>query len=223
MKFKFWTRSIHKFMFDLLHWQAGSGNQLNILKTCIFIISTMGMKKKKINGEKKNPASFTFYSFSESSLKQWMTTAGSKNCPMCLSLLYTSSLSGRAGCFCMVFLMWWAGRYGHKRRQRRGSSKQSFLCPQVWELGGRQTTWERHRMVRSQKMEWGEDFKPEPWLGTARQSRKYSLKLVGLNPFSGLSKAIEVVPSCPVIRYRWESWTIKKVKCWRIDAFKLWC
>lgn len=40
-------------MFDLLHWQAGSGNQLNILKTCIFIISTMGMKKKNQWGKKK--------------------------------------------------------------------------------------------------------------------------------------------------------------------------
>ena len=27
----------------------------------------------------------------------------------------------------------------------------------------------------------------------------------------------------PVVRYRSESWTIKKVKCQRIDAFKLWC
>ena len=27
----------------------------------------------------------------------------------------------------------------------------------------------------------------------------------------------------PVIMYRCESWTIKKVECWRIDAFELWC
>ena len=27
----------------------------------------------------------------------------------------------------------------------------------------------------------------------------------------------------PVVMYRCESWTIKKVECWRIDAFKLWC
>ena len=26
-----------------------------------------------------------------------------------------------------------------------------------------------------------------------------------------------------VVTYRCESWTIKKAKCWRIDAFKLWC
>ena len=27
----------------------------------------------------------------------------------------------------------------------------------------------------------------------------------------------------PVIMYVCESWTIKKVECWRIDAFELWC
>ena len=26
-----------------------------------------------------------------------------------------------------------------------------------------------------------------------------------------------------VIMYGWESWTIKKAECWRIDAFELWC
>ena len=27
----------------------------------------------------------------------------------------------------------------------------------------------------------------------------------------------------PVVMYRYESWTIKKAKLWRIDAFELWC
>ena len=27
----------------------------------------------------------------------------------------------------------------------------------------------------------------------------------------------------PLIMYGYESWTIKKAECWRIDAFKLWC
>ena len=27
----------------------------------------------------------------------------------------------------------------------------------------------------------------------------------------------------PVVMYRCESWTIKKVECRRIDAFELWC
>ena len=27
----------------------------------------------------------------------------------------------------------------------------------------------------------------------------------------------------PVVMYGFESWTIKKAECWRIDAFELWC
>ena len=27
----------------------------------------------------------------------------------------------------------------------------------------------------------------------------------------------------PVVMYGWESWTLKKAKCWRIDTFELWC
>ena len=27
----------------------------------------------------------------------------------------------------------------------------------------------------------------------------------------------------PVVMYGWESWTMKKAECWRIDAFELWC
>ena len=27
----------------------------------------------------------------------------------------------------------------------------------------------------------------------------------------------------PVVMYRYESWTIKRAECWRIDAFKMWC
>ena len=27
----------------------------------------------------------------------------------------------------------------------------------------------------------------------------------------------------PVVTYRWESWTVKKAECQRIDAFELWC
>ena len=26
-----------------------------------------------------------------------------------------------------------------------------------------------------------------------------------------------------MVMYGWESWTVKKVECWRIDAFELWC
>ena len=27
----------------------------------------------------------------------------------------------------------------------------------------------------------------------------------------------------PVVMYGYESWTVKKVECWRIDAFEVWC
>ena len=27
----------------------------------------------------------------------------------------------------------------------------------------------------------------------------------------------------PVFMYRYESWTIRKAECWRIDVFKVWC
>ena len=27
----------------------------------------------------------------------------------------------------------------------------------------------------------------------------------------------------PVVMYGWESWTVKKAECRRIDAFELWC
>ena len=27
----------------------------------------------------------------------------------------------------------------------------------------------------------------------------------------------------PVVMYGYQSWTVKKVECWRIDAFELWC
>ena len=27
----------------------------------------------------------------------------------------------------------------------------------------------------------------------------------------------------PVVMYEWESWTVKKADCWRMDAFELWC
>ena len=27
----------------------------------------------------------------------------------------------------------------------------------------------------------------------------------------------------PLVMYGWESWTVKKAECWKIDAFELWC
>ena len=38
-------------------------------------------------------------------------------------------------------------------------------------------------------------------------------------------KGVQIVKAMifPVFMYRYESWTIKKAECWRIDAFELWC
>ena len=40
-----------------------------------------------------------------------------------------------------------------------------------------------------------------------------------------LPKKIRLVKAMvfPVVMYGFESWTIKKTECWRIDAFELWC
>ena len=35
--------------------------------------------------------------------------------------------------------------------------------------------------------------------------------------------AINIAMAFPVVMYGYESWTIKKAKCQRIDAFELWC
>ena len=40
-----------------------------------------------------------------------------------------------------------------------------------------------------------------------------------------LSTKVQLVKAMvfPVVMYGYESWTIKKAECWRIDAFELWC
>ena len=40
-----------------------------------------------------------------------------------------------------------------------------------------------------------------------------------------LQRKVHIVKAMvfPVVMYRWESWTIRKAECQRIDAFKLWC
>ena len=55
------------------------------------------------------------------------------------------------------------------------------------------------------------------WLSTA-QCVYVNLQFPILSPFT-LAKAVVF----PVVVYGYESWTIKKAKCRRIDAFELWC
>ena len=61
------------------------------------------------------------------------------------------------------------------------------------------------------------------WVGGAIQP-SYPLLSPSL-PALNLSNEHHLVKAMvfPVVMYECESWTIKKVECWRIDAFELWC
>jgi len=58
----------------------------------------------------------------------------------------------------------------------------------------------------------------------ARKSRT-NLESILKNRYIALPTKISIVKAIvfPVVMYRYESWIIKKAKCWRIEAFKLWC
>ena len=55
--------------------------------------------------------------------------------------------------------------------------------------------------------------------------------LLGIKAMTNLSSVLKtrdiILPTevevFPVVMYGWESWTVKKAECQRIDAFKLWC
>ena len=58
-----------------------------------------------------------------------------------------------------------------------------------------------------------------PWKKSCDQPRQHIKKQRHYFTNKGLVKAMVF----PVVMCRCESWTIKKAKCWRIDAFELWC
>ena len=58
-----------------------------------------------------------------------------------------------------------------------------------------------------------------PWKASYDQPRQHIKKQTHYFVHKGLVKAMVF----PVVMYGCESWTIKKVECWRIDAFELWC
>ena len=59
-----------------------------------------------------------------------------------------------------------------------------------------------------------------PWKKSYDQPRQQSKSRdITLPTKVGIFKATVF----PVVRYGYESWTIKKAEHWRIDAFKLWC
>ena len=61
---------------------------------------------------------------------------------------------------------------------------------------------------------------PAPWKKSYNQPRQYIKKqrhyFANKGPWSESY-------GFPVVMYGYESWTIKKVERWRIDAFELWC
>ena len=66
-----------------------------------------------------------------------------------------------------------------------------------------------------------------PWKKSLCQGRKAMTKLESIlksRDITLLTK-FHIVKAMvfPVVVYRCESWTIKKVECWRTDAFELWC
>ena len=58
-----------------------------------------------------------------------------------------------------------------------------------------------------------------PWKESYAQPRQHIKRDITLPTKVHLVKAVVF----PVVMYGCESWTIKKAKHWRIDAFELWC
>ena len=53
-----------------------------------------------------------------------------------------------------------------------------------------------------------------------------SYNLILSLPYSTITKSIITIVKAmvfPVVMYRYESWTLKKTECQRIDALELWC
>ena len=65
----------------------------------------------------------------------------------------------------------------------------------------------------------------EYWSGVPLTSLMTNLDRVLKNKDITLPTKVHIVKAMafPVVMYGCESWTTKKVECWRIDAFELWC
>jgi len=59
-----------------------------------------------------------------------------------------------------------------------------------------------------------------PWKKSYDQPREHIEKQRHYFANKGPSRKATVFP---VVMYGFESWTVKKAECWRIDAFELWC
>ena len=64
-------------------------------------------------------------------------------------------------------------------------------------------------LVKKKKTQTPKDIVLHSW-GSLRLQSETKVRLVKAMVF-------------PVVMYAWETWTIKKAGCWRIDAFEMWC
>ena len=53
--------------------------------------------------------------------------------------------------------------------------------------------------------------------------RKAMMNLASILKSTSLCWQMSKLWFFPIVKYGWESWTIKKAEHWRTDAFKLWC
>ena len=60
-----------------------------------------------------------------------------------------------------------------------------------------------------------------PWKKSYGQSRQHIKKTLPTKVL--LVKAMFLFFFFPVVMYGYESWTVKKAECRRLDAFELWC
>ena len=121
-----------------------------------------------------------------------------------------------------------------KEKSGKAGLKLSFQKGMIT-ASGPITSWQ----VDAEKVEAVTDFifwpSKSQWMVTAAMKLQYTCSLgrKAITNLDSLLKSrditlptkIHIVKAIvfPVVRYRCESWTIKKAKHWRTDAFKLWC
>ena len=67
----------------------------------------------------------------------------------------------------------------------------------------------------------------------SREIKRYLLRRKVMTNLESILKSRDITLSTkvrlvkamvfPAVMYGWESWTIQKAECWKIDAFELWC
>ena len=92
------------------------------------------------------------------------------------------------------------------------------------------TSWQANRRGKSGNWQIFFSWAPKSlWIVTAAMKLKDACSLEGRQyikkqryHFASKGRIVKAM-IFPVVMYRYESWTIKKAECQRIDVFKLWC